>query len=247
MSVDALDLETEIAGAVAVAVSFAQEAAPLHRAAQWRLETFAGGIDLRADPHGCVSNRELTIACGSALFDLRLALEHAGLDIAVSARPDPDDPRLIARIHVLGAGDPPASDLLDAIPCRRTDRRRFGARPVTPETVCALQAAAVAEGAWLHDVAGPDSLRQRLAAEGAPLFAVLATGGDGPMAWLAAGQALERVVLTAVREGLQVSLIDHPIEVRELRDRLASVLEPPGIPQAGLRVGYPVHPTPLTS
>ena len=118
---------------------------------------------------------------------------------------------------------------------------------MTPQTVSALRAAAAAEGAWLHEFRGPDPLRQQLAAEETPLLAVLTTGGDGPMAWLAAGQALERVVLTAVREGLEACLIDQPIEVRELRDRLAALLDPPGIAQAVLRLGYAVHPTPVES
>jgi hypothetical protein len=247
MSVDALDLEAEIAGAIGAAVSLAQAAPPLHGTRQWHFEIGAGGVDLRADPFGCLSDRELTIACGTALFDLRVALEHTGLDIALSARPDPGDRRLIARIHILGVGEPPADDLLASIACRHTDRHRFQGRPVTPQTISALRAAATAEGSSLHVFHWPDELRRRLAVEHPPLLAVLATPGDGPMAWLAAGQALERVVLTAVREGLQASVIDQPSEVRELRDRLAALLDPPGIAQAVLRLGYPAHPISVES
>ena len=125
VSLDALSIDAEVSAAVAAAISFAAIVPPLYGTRQWRFEIHRFGVvDLRADPHGCLSDREITIACGTALLDLRVALEHTGLDLAVSLRPDPHDHRLLARIHSLGVGDPPQSDLFAAIACRHARDRK---------------------------------------------------------------------------------------------------------------------------
>lgn len=72
-----------------------------------------------------------------------------------------------------------------------------------------------------------------------PLLAVLATDGDGPGDWLRAGQALQRALLVAVELGLQASYLNQPIEVAELRPRLAMLAGTPGSPQLLLRIGHP--------
>jgi hypothetical protein len=50
-----------------------------------------------------------------------------------------------------------------------------------------------------------------------PVLAVLSTRGDEVPDWVMAGQALERVLLTATAEGLATSLNSQPIEVAALR------------------------------
>jgi hypothetical protein len=76
----------------------------------------------------------------------------------------------------------------------------------------------------------------RLAAE-APLIACLGTARDDPLAWLNAGQALQRVLLTATSHGLQASFLNQPIEVHRLRYRLDALIEHRGQPQMILRLG----------
>ena len=76
----------------------------------------------------------------------------------------------------------------------------------------------------------------RLAAE-APLLACLGTARDDPLAWLNAGQALQRVLLTATAHGLQASFLNQPIEVNRLRYRLDTLIEHRGQPQMILRLG----------
>jgi nitroreductase len=100
-------------------------------------------------------------------------------------------------------------------------------------------------------IAGADSGRllsgrERRAAEDAPLLAVLATETDSPREWLAAGQALARLLLVATAEGLAASFLNQPVQVPEIRQRLRRVLETGDAPQAVLRIGYaaPVPPTP---
>jgi nitroreductase len=73
--------------------------------------------------------------------------------------------------------------------------------------------------------------------EATPTIAVL-YGGDTPGQWLRAGQALQRVLLTATARGLATSLLTQPLEIPELRERLADPAT--GWPaQAIIRVGYP--------
>lgn len=77
---------------------------------------------------------------------------------------------------------------------------------------------------------------RRATFEAKPTFAVL-YGGDTPGQWLRAGQALQRVLLTATAHGVATSLLTQPLEIPELRDRLT---EPStGWPaQAIVRLGY---------
>ena len=79
----------------------------------------------------------------------------------------------------------------------------------------------------------------------APAVAVVATAMDDPTAWLAAGQALERILLDAAAEGLSASFFNGPIEVPEMRARLQRTLLQGGYPQIAFRLGY-AEPAPET-
>ena len=82
--------------------------------------------------------------------------------------------------------------------------------------------------------------------ESDPLVAVLGAPGDTFRDQLVAGQALQRVLLTATEHRLAVSLLSQPIEVPAARDRLRRGLGRLGAPQMVLRIGYgqPGFPTP---
>jgi hypothetical protein len=73
--------------------------------------------------------------------------------------------------------------------------------------------------------------------EGSPLIVGIATSRDDKEAWLATGQALERMLLVAVAEGLTASYLNQPVEVGALRERLKVLLRVDAIPQLVLRVG----------
>lgn len=75
-------------------------------------------------------------------------------------------------------------------------------------------------------------------AEASPVLAVLGTAGDSAADWLRAGQALERVLLTATAHGLQASYLNQPLQVAKLRPRLRDLCRPDGAPQILLRLGY---------
>jgi hypothetical protein len=107
--------------------------------------------------------------------------------------------------------------------------------PFAPAVVGALNLGAIWGG------------RSRQAVENAPVLAVLGTARNGPQAWLAAGQALARVLLHAAAEGVSASFLNQPCEVPLLRLRLRDVLGTDGWPQLVLRLGYPhaaPRPTP---
>jgi nitroreductase len=87
--------------------------------------------------------------------------------------------------------------------------------------------------------------RQGAAFEQDPTILVLATVGDRRSDWVRAGQALQRVLLTATWKGLATTPIGQPVEVPAVRRLL---IDPSGglSAQMVLRVGYgtPVGRTP---
>lgn len=80
-------------------------------------------------------------------------------------------------------------------------------------------------------------------------LAVLGTETDAPLAWLQAGQALQRVLLTARAENVWASFLNAPIQVPELRAAVGEWIGQRGWPQVVLRLGYgpEVPPTPRRS
>jgi nitroreductase len=73
--------------------------------------------------------------------------------------------------------------------------------------------------------------------EARPQLAVLATGRDDPADWLRAGQALQRVLLTATASGLAASFLYQPIELHDMRQS-TGWWPWPECPQIILRLGY---------
>jgi len=85
--------------------------------------------------------------------------------------------------------------------------------------------------------------------ESDPLVVVLCSFYDGPLGDLQAGQAMQRVLLTATTHGLSASFLSQPVEVRRVREELRRSLGGMLIPQTVLRLGFgaPVPPTPRRS
>jgi hypothetical protein len=73
--------------------------------------------------------------------------------------------------------------------------------------------------------------------EAEPLLAILGSTGDSAGDQIAAGMALQRVLLTATDAGLVTSMISQPIEVPSARNQLQRSLNS-GTPQMALRIGY---------
>ncbi|TMM39892.1 MAG: nitroreductase [Actinobacteria bacterium] len=73
--------------------------------------------------------------------------------------------------------------------------------------------------------------------EAHPTLVVLSTAGDTPQQWLRAGQALERVLLTATVQGLATTPLSQPLELPRLR-LLMTDRDVSAYPQVVLRIGY---------
>lgn len=71
-----------------------------------------------------------------------------------------------------------------------------------------------------------------------PTVVVLGTPDDDVESWLAAGQGLGRLLLTAAARGVTASPMTQPLEIPDTRKRLASELGVLGHPQMILRLGY---------
>lgn len=84
----------------------------------------------------------------------------------------------------------------------------------------------------------------KLIREGSPTFMVLASPGDAPADWVAAGCALADILITLSAEGWAASYLNQPIEVDDLRPKLKTALGIDGHPQLLLRVGRAELPAP---
>jgi nitroreductase len=89
------------------------------------------------------------------------------------------------------------------------------------------------------DMGGGVGARDLSLVDESPVLAILGTTFDTPHDWIAAGEALEMVLLSACRHGLQASFLNQPIQVSTLRERLKERLGREGHPQVLLRLGYP--------
>ena len=301
-----------IAGLVRVAAL----APSMHNTQPWRFGVVRASqtIELYADPsrmlrHSDPDGRAVHIACGAALFNLRIAVAMAGREPAVGLLPDAGRPLLVAALRLAGPYGPgeAEAELHAAIAQRHTNRQPFSNRPVPPGVLADLGEAAAVEGAILHfpghaetarllhlvsgaerDLLADPAYRAELAQwaggdrdgdgipdsalgprdpggttsvrdftpyrhdaaryawfEDNPQLAVLSTPGSTRADWLRAGQALQRVLLTATCRGIAASPLTQPLETAGawlVRDpRSASET-----PQMILRLGYglPVPATP---
>jgi nitroreductase len=292
-------------------------AAPsMHNTQPWRFRVrrYSHVIELRADPTRALSysdadGRAIHIACGAALFNLRLAATVAGYEPVVKLLPDPLEPVLLATVRLAGPAqaEPAERELYAAIAQRHTNRLPFSDRPVPPAVLAELVEAAKVEGAILHVLDHDETVRvlrlardaerdqladpayraelaqwvggarerdgipgtalgprafdaaapvRDLAAgrpesrgyawfEKTPQLAVLSMRFGDRISWLRAGQALQRVLLTATVRGVAASPLTQPLETTDawlVRDPRSGYEQP----QMILRIGYglPVPSTP---
>lgn len=281
----------------------------VHNTQPWAFHVTPDVVELHVDPQRRLpvadpDDQELRLACGAALFNLRLALLARGVRPAVALYPDPARPLLVAEVRRAGIGHatPELTRLLEAVPRRHTNRRPFTGAPVGAAERYALRRAAAEEGALLHVVppaqraelgrlsiaahrrqladpafreellrwigAGPerdDGVPARVAPprpaphdrwvvrdftagagrerapgkdEDEPLLAVLIPHVTGPAAEIRAGEALQRVLLTATAEGLAVSFLSQLVEVPDAREALRTLVGAVRAPLAVLRIGH---------
>lgn len=138
-------------------VELATLAPSLHNSQPWRFVANGDVIDVYADRERLVevvdpTGRQLIVSCGGALVLARLGVRALGRRCDMELRPDAANVDHLARITVGGAEatTPEERALADAARVRHSHRGAFDPRPIPPELIEALRAAAAAEEAWLH-------------------------------------------------------------------------------------------------
>ena len=108
------------------------------------------------DPGG----REAVIACGAALFNVRMAVRHLGFRPAVELLPRPADSAFLARVGfgVHAPATETEADLIDAMPRRHTHRGPFASLALPGGLLDDLREHARAEGAVLQVLEEPEEL-----------------------------------------------------------------------------------------
>ena len=152
------------------AVCYAILAPSSHNTQPWHFVVSGGELLICADRTRSLPNidpfdRELIMSCGAALFNLRVALAHFNVPVAIATFPYSAEPDVVARVTFPDSG--PAlkdlSALFDAITKRATYRGPFFAEDVPDAFVERLRLAAEAESVNVAIVRGPIA-RARVAA-----------------------------------------------------------------------------------
>src|SRR3954451_14585660 len=130
-------------------IATATRAPSVHNSQPWRFRYVDGVIEVRADPERGLriadpAARELVISCGGAIRTLELAIRGLGLHPGTRLLPEPNDPRLLARVEGLPGAPPDRSErlLLAAITRRHTHRGAFSATPPSEDLLRYLWLAA---------------------------------------------------------------------------------------------------------
>lgn len=294
-------------------LSYAVLAPSRHNAQPWAFEIEGDELRVFADlsralPVVDPDGRELVMACGAAILNLRIAAAHFGHATSVELLAEHRRDALLARVRLeeRRATTPELEELFQAIPRRHTNRLPLDGREPPDGLVAQLVRDARSEGVWLRPVeenarravaelvaegdrrqAASARFRAELAAwtrtntsarrDGMPGWAhgrgdaaalvhplllrlrssaadeadrdrrraistrallLLSTGRDGRGEWLAAGEALQRVLLRAAAAGLSASYFGQVVELPDLRERLRGAAGERGVPQVLFRLGY---------
>jgi hypothetical protein len=88
------------------------------------------------------------------------------------------------------------------------------------------------------DIGKGQAAKSRDLAMGSPVLAILGTAGDTTRDWMAAGQALQSILLRAQADDIAASFLNQPVEVPGLRLGVQVVAGKVGFPQLVLRLGF---------
>ena len=152
-------------------VNYAVLAPSKCNAQPWLFEVCRDSLDLICDRHWAFrvmdpQSRELTLSCGAALLNLRLAAQHFGYTPLIESFPWAGDRYLLARVRLVPASvenplrpfassavnGPSDEELFGALRRRRTHCGSFCNGSPPNEVLATCSNAATQNGAWLHIV-----------------------------------------------------------------------------------------------
>lgn len=143
---------------VALLVRAASAAPSLYNSQPWRFVVRQDEVEVHADPRRRMptadpDGRQQTIACGAALLNLRLAIEHLGCEAEVQLLPNTAHPLHLATVRRGARGNCRLEHrLYRRIQLRRTNREPFANRGINPVARQTMRHAAELEGACLRPV-----------------------------------------------------------------------------------------------
>lgn len=241
LTADRMDAAVQVAMAAVALTDFDQDPA-------WSWHLTQDTIELLGElpPLADVRHRPLMLIGGAALFNLRILIRGLGMDPAVRAVPDPTRRDLVAVMRLAGPRPVTADDraLADAVSLGVNEQRPDAEPSVSPPLagsplLAALRRAAKVEQTWLAVQPALDGVRPTRidgsGVEGPPASTTLIVGTvlDGPGARLQAGQAAQRVVLTAAMAGAPVrslpAVLNRPADRQSIRELIGGGLWPQAV------------------
>jgi nitroreductase len=148
-------------------VAWAVRAPSSHNTQPWVFRITGSAIDLLADrtralPVNDPDDRELTISCGCALMNLRVAAADRGAPVDVQLLPEPGDRDLLARLSHAAQPGPAAgeAELAGEVGRRHTFRKPFASRDLESSVPRELRETAEREGVRLQTLVADDQRRR---------------------------------------------------------------------------------------
>jgi nitroreductase len=220
----------------------------------------AAAIEVEPDP---ASDLLATVRCAPGAGDGELARLAAAIELRHTSREPfaarPLDVALRERLAAAAAADGAALHWIEGRQAREQaadlvaegDRLQFADRRWRRELAAWMHPSRADDGLPVErfggavrfvvsrfNVGGSTAGKDEVFALHAPALGVLSTPGDERGDWMAAGQALERVLLTAAAAGVQAGYLNQPCQVAALRPRLRELAGGEGEPQLVLRLGH---------
>jgi hypothetical protein len=140
-------------------LEYATLAPSTHNTQPWRFVAAESSVEVWADRQRALQfndprHRELTISCGCALLNLRVAAEERGLRAHATLMPDSTKSDLLASVSFSRLSDDDERlNLADAIDKRHTYRRRYLSTAVAQSDIIEFAQQAAFEHAQLHHFA----------------------------------------------------------------------------------------------
>lgn len=142
---------------LAFCIRYAILAPSTYNTQPWYFQVSNDTVNLYADRRYALpvidsDDRELTLFCAAALYNLRLAIQNFGYSAVTEILPDPKDQDLLARVRLGEPREPSTTEkeLFSVMTKRHFNRGAFTGKTVPDEALTLLKNAAAEEGGWLH-------------------------------------------------------------------------------------------------